>query len=304
MRRQAGRDTLPHVALEPGTILHDAYEVTAAIGQGGMGGVYAARRLSDGTRVAIKLLRPESAYLHEATERLRREAIAVRRISGARVAHALEVFEDPRMGIGVVFEYLEGQTLEERIRREHRLTIAACSPIVEQILEGLADAHEQSIIHRDLKPANVFIASTPDGMQVKLLDFGVSKLPLDQGFESLTQRHQNLGTFSYMAPEQIGMASEVDHRADLYACGVVVFRLLTGELPHVTRTMGDLIFKKKSQPARRLRDALLPGEPPPTAAVEEFVARLLAMDPADRYQSAKEALEAWRAATAPVRDPR
>jgi len=304
VRGQAGRDTLCGVALERGTILHDAYEITAAIGQGGMGDVYAARRLADGVRVAIKLLRPESVYLHEASERLRREAIAVRRISGARVAHALEVFEDPRMGIGVVFEYLEGETLEDRIRREHRLSIADCAPIVEQILEGLADAHGQSIIHRDLKPSNVFIATTPEGMQVKLLDFGVSKLPREQGFESLTQRHQNLGTFSYMAPEQIGMASGVDHRADLYACGVVVFRVLTGELPHVTRTMGDLILKKKSQPARRLRDALLPGSAPVPPAVEDFVARLLAMAPVDRYQSATEALQAWRAATAPARDPR
>lgn len=291
------------MALEHGTILHDAYELTEAIGRGGMGGVYAARRLSDGLRVAIKLLTPERAYLHEATERLRREAIAVRRISGERVVHALDVFEDPRFGIGVVFEYLEGETLEDRLRREGRLALSDATPIVEQILEGLAAAHEQDIIHRDLKPSNIFLAASASGVDVKLLDFGVSRLPREQGFESLTQRHQNLGTFSYMAPEQIGMASTVDSRADLYSCGAVVFRLLSGELPHVARSMGEAILSKRETPARSLRDAMPASGPGVGPAVEGFVARLLAMQPADRFQTALEALVAWRAATSPSDHP-
>jgi serine/threonine-protein kinase len=292
------------VTVEPGTILQQGYEITGGIGQGGMGGVFAARRLSDGLRVAIKLLRPESRFLPEASERLRREAVAASRISSEHVARVLEVLEDPQLGTAVVFEFLQGESLDERLKREGRMPLATCGPLVEQMLVGLAEAHAEQLIHRDLKPSNIFLQALPDGqLRVKLLDFGVVKLPTEQGFESLTARWQSLGTFSYMPPEQITTPSRVDHRADLYACGAVIFRMLTGEPPHRARSVGDLILQKRSQPARKPNDVLPPDADPLPAPVVEFVVRMLAMDAGSRFQSAREALEAWHAATADTPAP-
>jgi serine/threonine-protein kinase len=288
------------VTVEPGTRLNDDYEITAGIGQGGMGGVFAARRLSDGTLVAIKLLRPETRFLPEASERLRREAIAAGRIHSDYVARMIEVFDDPSHGVAVVFEYLEGETLDERLRREGRFSLGDCGAVVVQVLTGLGHAHDEQIIHRDLKPANIFLEYRADGaISVKLLDFGIVKLPMQDGFEVLTQRWQSLGTFSYMPPEQIATPSKVDHRADLYACGAVIFRMLTGELPHPARNVGDLILLKRSQPARKLNAVLPAGTQAVPVPVEQFVDKLLAMDPNLRYQSARQAIEAWRLATTP-----
>jgi len=288
------------VTVGPGTRLQDAYEITAGIGQGGMGGVFAARRLSDGLRVAIKLLRPETRFLPDASERLRREAIAASRIRSQHVARVIEVLDDPAHGTAVVFEYLEGETLEERMKRVGKMTLSECAPVVGQILVGLAEAHDERIIHRDLKPGNIFLEHRTQGAtSVKLLDFGIVKLPTQEGFEALTQRWQSLGTFSYMPPEQIKTPSKVDHRADLYACGAVIFRMLTGQPPHRARSVGDLILQKRSQPARKL-NAVLPAQTAPfPVRVEEFVDKLLAMEPDLRYQSARQALEAWRLATSP-----
>ncbi|MBI5535637.1 MAG: serine/threonine protein kinase [Deltaproteobacteria bacterium] len=281
-------------------MLLDAYEITADIGHGGMGGVFAARRVSDGLRVAIKLLRPETRFLPDATERLRREAIAASRIRSKHVAQVIEVLDDPTHGTAVVFEYLEGETLEDRLKRDGQIPLKECRGLVEQMLVGLAEAHDEQIIHRDLKPGNIFLERRADGtISVKVLDFGVVKLPTQEGFEVLTQRWQSLGTFSYMPPEQIRTPSKVDARADLYACGAVIFRMLTGQPPHRARSVGDLILQKRSQPARKL-NAVLPAKTEPLpASVEEFVDKLLAMEPHMRYQSARQALEAWRLATVP-----
>jgi eukaryotic-like serine/threonine-protein kinase len=281
-------------------LLRNTYEVTAEIGHGGMGGVFEARRVTDGLRVAVKLLRADRRFLHEAAERLKREAVVATSINSPHVAKVIEVFDDPDHGTGVVFEYLEGESLEERLKREKALPLSVCAPLVEQVLTGLVAAHDEQIVHRDLKPSNIFLQLLPGGStQVKLLDFGVVKLPTEMGFEALTQRWQNLGTFSYMPPEQITTPSKVDPRADLYACGAVVFRMLTGELPHRARSVGDLILQKRSQPARKLNDVLPAGADPIPAPVVEFVGKLLAMDPESRYQDARQALDAWRQATRP-----
>jgi eukaryotic-like serine/threonine-protein kinase len=281
-------------------MLQDAYEITADIGHGGMGGVFAARRVSDELRVAIKLLRPETRFLPDASERLRREAIAASRIHSKHVARVIEVLDDPTHGPAVVFEYLEGETLEERLKRDGRITLDECRGLVEQILVGLAEAHDEQIIHRDLKPGNIFLERQANGTtSVKVLDFGVVKLPVQEGVEALTQRWQSLGTFSYMPPEQMKTPSKVDHRADLYACGAVIFRMLTGQPPHLARSVGDLILQKRSHPARKLNAVLPANSEPLPARVEEFVDKLLAMEPDMRYQSARQTLEAWRLSTAP-----
>jgi serine/threonine-protein kinase len=296
------------VSVLAGTVFADQYQVVASVGGGGMADVFAATRRSDGVRVALKVLRAESTVMADAPERLRREAIAAAKIRSEHVARVLDCVEDARHGIAIVFELLEGETLEARLRREQRMSFAQAHPIVEQILAGLGDAHAVPVVHRDLKPGNVFLQAAPDGgTVVKLLDFGISKMPADQGFDALTQKGQSLGTFAYMPPEQFESPSKVDATADLYACGAVIFRMLTGELPYVARGVGDLIVKKRSQEARKLNSALPRGEAAFAQPIEGYVAKLLSTSPSARFASAREALEAWQAlasfTSAPKPDP-
>ncbi len=277
-----------------------SYEITAGLGHGGMSDVYAARRVSDGAMVALKMLRPESRFLHEATARLQREALAASKVQSPHVARVLDVINDAETGIVIAFEYLIGESLEARLHRCKRLSFAETHPIVTQVLLGLVSAHAVQVIHRDLKPGNVFLEQLVDGTErVKILDFGVSKLPSEHGFEVLTKKWQILGTFSYMPPEQIRTPSLVDSRADLYACGAVIFRMLIGELPHAARNLGDLIMTKRTQPARKLNGILPQAVTPFAAPIEQFVDRMLAMEPEARYQSAREALDAWQALASP-----
>jgi eukaryotic-like serine/threonine-protein kinase len=295
LRGQTKLDSSP-VFICPGTIIASTYEITGPLGRGAMSEVFAARRISDSTPVALKMLRPASRFLREAAERMRREAIAVARVQSQHVARALAVAEDSEHGVAIVFELLVGETLDDRLRRLGRLALDQAHPIVAQILNGLSDAHDVQVVHRDLKPSNVFLQRLPDGADwVKILDFGVSKLQSAQEFEMLTKKWQNLGTFAYMPPEQITMPSTVDHRADLYACGVVIFRMLVGELPHIAPNVGELISLKRSQPARRLNSARPQGVAPFADALEQFVDTMLAMDPEARCQTAREALSQWRA---------
>ncbi len=124
---------------------------------------------------------------------------------------------------------------------------------------GLADAHRADIIHRDLKPSNVFLERRPDGTtRVKILDFGISKVPKEVGGETLTEMGQSLGTFSFMPPEQIGKAKTVDHRADIYACTTLIYQSLTGQLPYSARNILVMVEMKTKTDARSLGEAM-PG---------------------------------------------
>ncbi len=284
------------VIVRPGAIIANKYEVSGAPVRGGMGDVHPARRLADNTAVALKLLREELRDLPEALERFRREAVAAKRIHSEHVAQVYEVLDDPDLGLVIVFEFLDGESLEDLLKRERYLALERAHPIVCQILQGLADAHAVPVVHRDLKPPNIFLQRTGKGPpQVKLVDFGISKVPQELAGPVLTKAGQNLGSFSYMAPEQASSPSGVDQRADLYACGTVVFRMLTGQLPYVATSVGELIGKKSRQPARKLAEALPTAHPPFTPELEAWVARMLDRNPAGRFSTAWEALEAWEA---------
>ncbi len=282
------------MALEAGAVIANKYQVTAELGRGGMGSVLSAKRLDDGKVVAVKVLHPQSMAFDDARERLRREAIAVSKIHSEHVTEVLDVIDDPELGVVLVFELLKGEPLADVLKRRLRLPLAEVAPIVEQILSGVADAHSVRVVHRDLKASNVFLEQKDGRVHVKILDFGISKLPRELGFEVLTKAGQNLGTFPYIPPEQIDNPSSVDHRADLYACGALIFRMITGQFPHYAKGVSELLSLKRSTPARRLRDVLPDGGPGIPARLEEFVAKLLATKPDDRYQSAWEAVEAWQ----------
>ncbi len=284
------------MTVSPGAIIANKYEVSGAPVRGGMGDVHPATRLSDRLPVAVKLLRDELRDLPDALERFRREAIAAERIHSEHVAQVLDVIEDAALGLVIVFEYLDGESLEDELKRERVMTLDRAHPVVCEILQGLADAHAVPVVHRDLKPANIFLQRTPDGgRRVKLVDFGISKILQESGSVVLTKAGQNLGSFSYMAPEQASAPSTVDQRADLYACGTVVFRMLTGQLPYLATSVGELIGKKARHPARKLAEALPAARASFSPQLEAWVGRLLERSPNARFANAWEALEAWEA---------
>ncbi|MCU0685884.1 MAG: protein kinase, partial [Polyangiaceae bacterium] len=277
--------------LHPGTIVAERYEVLGPLGRGGMGELYTARNLRTERRVALKLLRADSKFRSDAIERFRREARAAGMISSEFVTQVFDVEDDPEYGIAIVFELLEGESLLERLRRTGPMTPTTLHPFISQILHGLAAAHAAGVIHRDLKPSNVFLERRPDGTsKIKILDFGISKLPKGMTKNTLTEPGQSLGSFMFMPPEQIHGAGRVDARADLYAVGTLAFQALTGHLPFDSTNVVELVRLKSSTNPRSLAQVL--GRPT-SPALEAWLARSLARDVNARFQSAQEAAIAW-----------
>jgi serine/threonine-protein kinase len=280
------------LALEPGSVIAKRYRVTRQLGKGGMGEVFAAENTRTGRMVALKVLRAEAKSKQTAIERFRREARAAGSIHSDFVTQVLDVEDDSEYGIVLVFELLEGESLVERLKRTGPLHFDELWPVVEAVWMGLGDAHGAGIVHRDLKPSNVFLEDRPGGRRrVKILDFGISKLPKKISTQSLTQVGQSLGTFSFMPPEQIGKAKTVDHRADIYACTTLIYQALSGKLPYQAKNVVAMMELKNKQDPRPLADAMgVPVDP----RIEAFIARGLARDPDRRFQTAAEALDEWR----------
>ncbi|NUP08759.1 MAG: protein kinase [Polyangiaceae bacterium] len=278
--------------IEPGTVVAQRYRVLRQLGRGGMGEVFAAENIRTGRTVAVKVLRSDSKQKSSAVERFRREARAAGAISSDYVTQVLDVEDDAEHGIVIVFELLEGESLIDRLKRTGPMTFDELFPYVEQVWMGLTDAHKSGVIHRDLKPSNVFLERRPDGgIRVKLLDFGISKIPKEVGGETLTEMGQSLGTFSFMPPEQIGKAKTVDHRADIYAASTLIYQAMSGQLPYAAKNILQMVdLKTKSEP--RPLSSVLDGHVDPR--LEAFLAKGLARDPDKRFQSAAEALDAWR----------
>lgn len=279
--------------LKPGTIVANQYEILGPLGRGGMGELFRARNIRTERRVALKLLRPHAKQRADVIERFRREARAAGLISSDHVTQVLGVDEDPKLGIAIAFELLDGENLLDCLRRGGAMSLTVLHPIVSQILRGLCDAHAVDIVHRDLKPSNVFLERRPDGSaRVKLLDFGISKLPKSVAKVTLTEPGQNLGSLMFMPPEQIQHADAVDRRADIYALGTLTFQALTGFLPYHAKTAVDLIGLKASSEPRSLAQASGRAFPEP---LEAWLQTALRRDPSYRFQSAEEALSAWQA---------
>lgn len=278
--------------LEPGTVVASRYRITHPLGRGGMGEVYAAENVRTGRKVAVKLLRADSKAKSSAVKRFEQEARAAGTINSDHVTQVFDVCEDEEHGIVIVFELLEGESLIDRLKRGGPIPLEELHPYIEQVWLGLADAHRAGIIHRDLKPSNVFLERRPDGhLRAKILDFGISKVPKEMGGETLTEMGQSLGTFSFMPPEQIGKAKTVDHRADIYACATLIYQALSGQLPYNAKNILLMVDLKTKTDPRPLSEVMgRPVDP----RLEGFLSRCLARNPADRFQSALEALHAWR----------
>lgn len=218
------RDPPPAV----GTRIAGRYVVSKLLDSGAMGHVVAARHELLGHEVAIKVIKREVAKRHEMVERFVREARTMASLQHDNIVRALDCGTLPDGTPYVVMELLSGRTLREELHRRGALPIEEAVDFVIQACDGLAAAHAQGIVHRDLKPSNLFLT----GATVKILDFGISKLPKATEHElSLTDTSVVLGSPSYMSPEQVRLSKAVDERADIWGLGVVLYTLLTGELP-------------------------------------------------------------------------
>jgi eukaryotic-like serine/threonine-protein kinase len=264
-------------------LLGDRYKVHGYLTRGATARVYLAEDLVESIPVAIKMLAPESNKSHDLSIRLLREADALRDIDHPNVVRVLDSGET---GSGVpylVLEALPGETLGDYLRRQGTPPFELALDLVRQAAQGLCAAHRAGIVHRDVKPDNfVLVGPTDDPYGLKLIDFGMAKL--DSGGTSGT--HTILGTVEYMAPEQI-LAEPVDARSDVYAMGVVMFRLFTGHLPFDT-----------SQPADLLRHQLFSSMPPPSWLSEDLDSRIESMilaatrkHPGNRYPSMQALLD-------------
>jgi serine/threonine-protein kinase len=225
-----------------------------------MGVVLAARCLEDGSRVAIKVLLPDALEHNEAVARFEREVRLVRQLSGRHVARVLDAGmhgESPFM----VIELLDGHDLAQELQERGPLPLEDAVGWILQALDAVVEAHAQGIVHRDLKPSNLFLARQPDGSRLlKVLDFGISKQQ-GEGVQgaALTKTHSLIGSPLYMAPEQVLAARDADPRSDLWSLGVVLFELLTGQLPFDGTNVGAVLSNVLSAPipsARSLRPEL------------------------------------------------
>ena len=247
-----------------GAVLSRRWRLVQRLGEGGMGEVYAADPLETGTRVAVKILRPEYLTEPNVLSRFLEEATTCMRLIHPNIVRMLECTSAEDGSPYLVMELLEGVPLGAYTQNGGRVPMAQAVPILQGILAGLAAAHAQGIVHRDLKPDNVFLTRSTDGtFVVKVLDFGIAKvMDAAGGMGSRTRTGMLLGTPAYMSPEQIKNARDVDQRADLWSAGVMFYEMLTGRVA----------FPAPTEYARLA--AVLASEPEPLERIDASLALL------------------------------
>ena len=279
-------------ALRPGAFVGE-YEIGHLLGEGGMGVVYAATHPEIGKRVAIKVLAPHAAQHPDLIRRFKEEARAVNKI---RHPNIIDIFAFNQLPDGrhyFVMEYLEGENLTARLERGG-MEFAELRRLLGQICSALEAAHEEGVIHRDLKPDNIWVAKQHRSeSRIKLLDFGIAKLSDHLPSVKTTQAGVSLGTPHYMAPEQ-GLGRPIDHRADIYALGVVLYQIFAGALPFNGATTHEIVLKHVTE-----------VPPPPSsyrpiapAAMERIILDCLEKAPERRPRSVRELSERIEAAFA------
>lgn len=266
-----------------GTTLGGIYAIVRIIGEGGMGRVYEARHTRIRTkRFAIKVLHPEYARQPDVITRFSREAEAAAAIQSPFV---VDVYDVDRAKDGrpyIACEYLDGTELAVHLQQVGKIPVAEAVRLARQLCKALFAAHEQGVIHRDMKPENVFLTGDRARPIAKIIDFGISKFK-DEEKSSLTKTGMIMGTPSYMAPEQ-ARGERVDHRADIYAVGAILYAMLTGKRPFdrgdPTATLTAVLTEDPERP-RSL-------EPSIPEALELVIQRAMAKSPDDRYASMAE----------------
>ena len=281
-----------------GDMVGGRYRIRREIARGGMAVLFEADHVPLGRRVALKLLAADLRHVPTASERLLREG---RALELARHPNVVEVYDagDDARGAYLALEMLEGRGLDALLTTRQRLPVKEAVSVTLELCAALDAAHHAGVVHRDLKPSNVFVARDRDGVErAKLLDFGVAQLASSPETPKLTKLGERLGTYEYMAPEQL-LAEVTDARTDVFAAAVTLYECLTGDVPF------------PGGPTKLLTTVLGGNRPPPLAgstlglpaALDALFVRALSRDPAQRPASAGDFGRALTAATGHAHQP-
>ena len=271
---------LPLEDLLSGSLFAGRYQIIEELGDGGMGKVYRAMDTTIDEEIALKLIKPEIIPDSKAIQRFGNEMKLTRKIPHRNVCRMYDLGEEDG-NTYITMEYVRGEDLKSFIRRSGQLTVSKTISIAKQICEGLEEAHRLGIVHRDLKSSNVMIDREGNA---RIMDFGIARSLKKKGDTGVGVL---IGTPEYMAPEQVE-TSEVDHRADIYSLGIILFEMLTGEVPFQGDTPVSiaLLHRKAKPPNPRSFNPEIPEE------LCSLIFKCLEKDKEKRFQSAKETFEA------------
>ncbi len=288
-------DTIVDGAPSSGAVIAERYVLDRMIGSGGAGVVWIANETESGERVALKFLRlPDAAQ----ARRLAREARILQKLAHPAIVRVRELLASSSGEPILVMDYLEGESLAARLARENVLSLPSFAAVLVPVLVAVAHAHASGLVHRDLKPENIFLEAGAAGVCVKVLDFGLAKLPTDwtdSRSAPLTETGALVGTPRYMAPEQLYGQNDVDSRADVWAAATIAYRALSGTFPFPGRSYSELfraVTRGAAQPIAEVA-AHLPRD------VQDVLTRALVVDREHRLADIGELVEVFRDHAAP-----
>lgn len=262
----------PKEELTRGTIFAGRYEIIEELGKGGMGRVYRVEDTKAKEEIALKLIKPNIAADQKTIERFRNELTTARKITHKNVCRMYDLGEEKGLHY-ITMEYISGQDLKGLIRQTGQLTVSKTISIAKQICDGLTEAHNLGVVHRDLKPNNIMIDR---GGNAKIMDFGIARAAKGKG---ITGSGVMIGTPQYMSPEQVE-GKEVDQRSDIYSLGIILYEMLTTQLPFEGDTPLTIGVKQKTEMPRDPKEL---NEQIPDG-LSRVILKCLAKDRDDRYQ--------------------
>lgn len=287
----------------PGTLIAGRYRVDAVLGVGGFGAVYRCTQLAMNQTIAVKVLRNEHLSSVEHVKRFTREAQAVSRLKHPNTIHTFDFGTHTDGALYLAMEYLEGETLANRLDTNGIVYWETMVRIATQICHSLTEAHALGLVHRDLKPENIMLMPVAgDPNFVKVLDFGIAKMqkdPAKPGEASLTETGMIMGTPTYMSPEQ-AKGDPIDARSDVYSLGIMMYEAMTGHPPFHDETAMKVLVAHIKDPPQAFPRTGMSDEPPPD--IEKVVMQCLEKDPSRRPQSTTQLVDRLVTAARRARD--
>lgn len=264
-----------------GRVVADRYRIDALAAMGGFGAVYSAQHLGTDRHCAFKILQPNHAYVNsKIVEMFEREAKMASKFFHENIVLVFDAGRTSENVAYMVMEWLDGRTLEDELARQPQMELSRIADLLRQIAAALDVAHQASTIHRDLKPSNIMLALGSDGRdRLKVVDFGIGKVVTQEAGSTISVL---VGTPDYASPEQFRPGAQIDRRTDIYSLGVILYRMITGELPFEPTTVsGQLHHERPTTPI-----SIRARRPDVPEAIETLVMSMLAEDIAVRPSSA------------------